>query len=92
MSKADWEKYKNDIEDLIPNNYQRANINRLEKKLRKAIIKSANKNVGKKKVSYQAKPWMTPEIKDAIKTRNELRKTVSQTEKSGLKPAETPQS
>ena len=85
MSKADWEKYKNDIEDLIPNNYQRTNINRLEKKLRKAIIKSANKNVGKKKVSYQAKPWMTPEIKDAIKTRNELRKTVSQNREEWIK-------
>ena len=85
MSEADWEKYKKDIEDLIPNNYQRANINRLEKKLRKTIIKSANKNVGKKKVSYQAKPWMTTEIKHAIKVRNELRKTISQNRDEWIK-------
>ena len=55
-----------------------AEINKLEKKFRKLITNAANKNIGKKKISNNTKPWMTTKIKDSIKVRNELRKTVQQ--------------
>ena len=51
----------------------RGNTNKLEKKLTKVIIKAANKNVGKKKVTTQNKCWMTDPIKEAIHERNQLR-------------------
>ena len=89
MSEADWENFQKDIENKIPKNYQRMKIDRLEKKLRKNILKSANKNIGKKKVSYQSKPWMTSEIKEAIRKRNELRKTVSQNREEWIEACRT---
>ena len=44
--------------------------------LRKVIIQAANKHVGKKKVGRQAKAWMSKEIKEKIKIRNNLRKSI----------------
>ena len=47
------------------------------KKLEKIIKKAALKHVTKKKVDNRVKPGLTPEIKEAIKKRNQLRKTVA---------------
>ena len=71
---------------MIPSKrkYERMDINRLEKKLRKTILKSANQNIGRKKINQHTRPWMTPEIKAAITTRNQLRKTVSQNRKEWI--------
>ena len=52
------------------------NINKLERKLRKAMLESTKKNIGKKKVAINSKLWMSEEIKEAIKNRNELRKEI----------------
>ena len=78
MKDADWENFEKDIEQAIPSKYHTKDVNKLEKKFRKLITTSATKNIGKCKISNQTKPWMTTEIKDAIKARNELRKTVQQ--------------
>ena len=53
-------------------------VNKLEKKLRKTILKSAKDHIGKKKITQHTKAWMSPEIKESIKKRNDLRKTVAQ--------------
>ena len=53
-------------------------VNKLERKLRKAMVSVANKHVGKKKITQHTKRWLTEEIKEAISNRNELRKTVCQ--------------
>ena len=78
LGKADWENYSQDVEDSIPTTFDKSSITKLEKKLRKAMTNSANKNIGKKKITMKSKPWMTSEIKEAITKRNELRKTVAQ--------------
>jgi hypothetical protein len=76
LNKADWEKYTQEIEDKLPEQYKKKNINKLEKILRKAITKAAQKHIGVKKVDNRSKPWMTTEIKKEIKTRNELSKSI----------------
>ena len=77
MKDAEWETFKNDIEQDIPSKYHTKDVNKLEKKFRKIITKSAKKNIGKKKISHKTKPWMTTEIKESIKARNELRKAIT---------------
>ena len=79
LSKADWESFAQDVDNNLPTNYQKKNINKLEKILRKNILKAANKHVGKKKSSPQNKCWMTEEIKKAIQERNQLRKDMPET-------------
>ena len=49
MKDADWEAFKNDIEQDIPSKYHTKDVNKLEKKFRKIITKSAKKNIGKKR-------------------------------------------
>jgi len=41
-------------------------------------MKSARDHIGKKKITQHTKAWMSPEIKESIKKRNDLRKTVAQ--------------
>ena len=76
INKADWESYTQEIENKLPEQYTRKNINKLEKILRKAITKAAQKHIGVKKVDNRAKPWMTEEIKVEIKNRNELSRSI----------------
>ena len=73
LSKADWESYAKEIDKNLPRCYRRKNINKLEKRIRKTILKAANKYVGKKKCSPSNKTWMTEPIKEAIHERNQLR-------------------
>ena len=78
LTSADWEKYSQEVESSIPKEYSKMKINKLERKLRKAMLEAAKNHVGKKKVTQNSKPWMTDEIKEAIRERNQLRKTVGQ--------------
>ena len=78
-----------EVEDTIPKTYDKPSINKLEKKLRKAMTNSANKNIGKKEITTKSKPWKTSEIKDAIAKRNELRKTVAQNRKEWIDACKT---
>lgn len=77
LSEAKWEDYRREIEESIPTNYRKTKANKLEKRFRKLVLAAARKHVGKKKVTDKAKCWMTADIKEAIKRRNELRKTVA---------------
>ena len=74
LAKADWSKFAEEVDKNLPKRYHNKNINKLEKILRKNIVKAANKHVGKKKCSPQNKCWMTDPIKEAIHKRNQLRK------------------
>ena len=76
LKDADWAAYQAEVEESIPTNFwKKTNVNKLEKRLRKAILKAANKHVKKKKITTRTKPGLTPEIKEAIKERNKLRET-----------------
>ena len=52
--------------------------------MRKTILKLAKKNIEKKKLKHQTKQWMTAEISEAIRKRNELRKSVAQNRKEWI--------
>ena len=60
----------------FPRHYAAKNLNKVEKLLRKAIIKSANKHIRKKKITPHTKCYLTDEVKRTIKERNELGKTM----------------
>ena len=81
LEEARWKEYSEEIEKNIPTTYMKRKnpsqkyINKLEKKFRKITIKAANEYVGKKKVGRESRCWLTPEIKEAIEERNQLRKT-----------------
>ena len=49
LKTADWEKYTDDVDSKIPKDYYRMNINKLERKLRNAMLDSAKMNMGKRK-------------------------------------------
>ena len=76
LTKADWQGFTNLLEDQIPNNAKKKSFNKIEKLLRKSTTKAAEKHLGTKKVSNITKPWLTDEIKDEIKRRNQLSKTI----------------
>ena len=67
FKQADWSKFTQEVEDMIPSRYHRTSTNKLEKKVRNIITKAAKKHIGKKKVTDKTKPGFTPEIKQAIK-------------------------
>ena len=76
LKDADWDSYRREVERSIPLHYKRKNINKVEKRLRK-VNQAANKHIGKKKVTDDNKCYLTTEVKEAIRRRNALRKTVS---------------
>ena len=49
LKTVDWEKYTDDVDSKIPKDYYRMNINKLERKLRNAMLDSAKMNMGKRK-------------------------------------------
>ena len=78
LKSANWTGFRAEIERNIPDNYERRmNVNKLEKKPRKIILKAAGKHIGKKKITENTKSYLTPEVKEEIKRRNALRKTLS---------------
>ena len=77
LKDGDWAKFTEAVEQKIPAKYDKKNINKVEKILRKAITKAANKYIKKKKVTDSTKCYLTKEIRAEIKKRNTLRKTVA---------------
>ena len=73
---AQWLGYTDQVEKELPTEYSRKSARRIEKILRKTILKSARIHVGKKKLESKNKPCFTKEIKDKIKERNMLRKEI----------------
>ena len=77
LREADWTKFREEVESNVPVNYKKKNTNKLEKILRKTILKAANKHICKKKVTEKTKCYMTEDVKKEIKERNKLRRTIS---------------
>ena len=78
LKEARWPEFREEVEKNIPTYYHRKKTTlKLEKTLRKIIIKAANKHIGKKKVNNKSRAWMTKDIKEAIGQRNTLRKTAT---------------
>ena len=56
LSSADWDKYSEEVESIIPKEYSKMKINKLERKLRKAMLAASKKHIGKKKITENTKP------------------------------------
>ena len=78
LKKAEWDKFAEMVEKNIPRHYAAKNLNKVEKRLRKAIIKAANKYIRKKKITPNVKCYLTPQVKEAIKKRNALSKKMGE--------------
>ena len=81
FKKADWNAFTEEVEKNIPKNYSKKSTNKMEKILRKIITKAANIHVKKKKINNKTNPSLSPEITEAIKKRNQLRKSVASNRK-----------
>ena len=80
IGKAEWNSFREEVEKRIPSpeEYEQMDLEEMESVLRNAINDSASQHVGRKKVSSKSNMWMTPEIKESIKKRNELRANAAQ--------------
>ena len=87
LSKADWPKFTEMIEERVQAIDTTQSVFKMEEALSKEIRKAANKHIGRKKMDSNTKPFMTKEIKEAIKRRNQLRKTSSGKEREELNQA-----
>ena len=67
MKDGEWTKFTCEVEKTIPVNYRKKDINKVEKLLRKTIIKAANKYIKKKKITEKTKSYLTEDIKEEIK-------------------------
>jgi ribonuclease HI len=87
LKEANWASYTEDVEKNIPRNYQAKSGRKLEKILSKAMISAANKHVRKKKIGNNTKPYLSKELKEAIKERNRLRATRAANRKEWVEAA-----
>ena len=72
QKRGDWDAFRRAVEEAIPN-LPRDNPQRMEKALRTCICKAAYEHIGLKKVSNKTPMWMTTEIEEAIKQRDEAK-------------------
>ena len=85
LKDANWEAFAREVEAQIPSHYIRKNVNKMEKRLRKAILKAANKHVRKRKITQTTRACITPEIKTMIERRNKLKKDVGRNRKDYIR-------
>lgn len=80
--RADWDAFANEIDRKIPEiDVTGAKLTNRIKMLTKVILDSAKTNIGESHQNRQDKCWMTPEITNAIKERNRLRRDVANSRK-----------
>ena len=90
LKKAEWDKFTALVEENIPRHYAAKNLNKVDKLLRKAIIKAANKHIKKKKITPQTKCYLTKEVKESIKERNKLGSTMSSNRREWIEACKKP--
>ena len=78
LDKADWSAYAKAVDMTLPTDQELDSMSThgVEESIRKTILKAAGSHVGKKKITITAKCWMTPEIKEGIRIRNDLGKNI----------------
>ena len=77
---ANWAKYQQETEKEVKY-IEDGSPEEMETDLREMMFQTAEKHLGKRKITNKTKPWLTPEIKAEIKKCNELRKTISSNRK-----------
>ena len=76
LNQAKWDVFTSDLESKA-SGISGDDAELLEKHLREAILKTAGKHVGSKKLTDNPKPWLTPDIKKLITDRNTLRVNIA---------------
>ena len=56
FKKADWTKYAEAVERKLPKEYERKSVKKMERLLRKAIMKAGKRQSGKKKLNHTPNP------------------------------------
>ncbi len=69
---VNWQAFSEAVEESM----QDMNLRHRIRRLNRAMMSAAAKHVGKPKPGRKTKPWSTPALRDAIKQRNTLRRTV----------------
>ena len=78
MKNANWEDFRNLVEDDLPTNYLKKSTKKLEKILRKTITKAANKHIGRKENKINGKPGYSKKVNEEIEIRNKLKTKVKE--------------
>lgn len=80
---VDWEAYMTYLEDTMPKAPQQ-DVHLLSSFLEQGIIEAATKFVGTTIPGKSKKPWINPAVREAIRSRNKLRKNLPQDRKAWL--------
>ena len=78
--KADWEGYRKEVERMVQEGSGEAeswSLSELNSFLVRCMLSAAKSFVGQAKVKADGKSWMTKEVREAVKRRNSLRRTIS---------------
>ena len=78
LKNANWEALKQQVDDELPKDYERKNIQKVEKALRKIITAAANQHIGNKSNKRAGKPGYSKTVKESIAERNNLRTRVKE--------------
>ena len=78
LQKANWDEFRKQVEEELPNNYGKKKVKKLEKILRKTIVKAANKHIGTKAQKVNAKPGYSDKVKQEIEIRNRMKGRVKE--------------
>ncbi len=74
---VNWQAFSEAVEESVRScHVQDMNLRHRISRLNRTMISAAVKHVGKSKHGRKTKPWSTPALRDAIKQRNSLRRTV----------------
>ena len=80
LEKAKWGQFYEQIEEKLPVEFEDLEVEIHEEKIRSTIIEAAEQHIGKKNITNKNEALFTPEIRDKIKNRNQLRKTQGRAE------------
>ena len=75
---ADWPSFRQELEDKMSDLEDIPNVSKRLERFNNLVLEAARKHVGKSKPRRNGKPCITPDVKEAIKKRNQLRKKVSE--------------
>ena len=78
--KANWEGYRKEVDRMVEEVSGEAeswSVSRLSTFLVDCMLSAAKSFVGKAKTKSNGKSWMTREVREAVKRRNSLRRTIS---------------
>ena len=76
LTKGDWNKYTDQIEKEMPEDYDGWSIQKLEKTFRETILSAARKHIKKKKINAKTRIDLGEDIKQEASHRNKMRKEI----------------